>query len=101
VLERATVRGAVAPSGATAFDRMLLVPMRYSAGLMLGNSPVGLYGPLCRNAFGHLGLINIFCWADPDRDLAVSLLSTGKSLYGTHLIALTALLNSIGWRTLV
>ncbi len=99
VLARKTVAEAVAPVSGAVLDRMLLVPMRYSAGLMLGNSPVGLYGPMCRRAFGHLGFINIFAWADPDRDTAVALLSTGKSLYGTHIASLVGLLSTISWHT--
>jgi hypothetical protein len=61
-------------------DNTLKVPLRYSEGMMLGGEPFGLFGPHTGNAFGHLGLINIFAWADPDRDIAVALLSTGKPL---------------------
>jgi CubicO group peptidase (beta-lactamase class C family) len=31
-----------------------------------------------RRAFGHIGMTNIFSWADPDRRLAVELLTSGK-----------------------
>ena len=34
-------------------------------------------GPHSRRAFGHLGLINKLCWADPDREIAVALLTSG------------------------
>ena len=54
-----------------------------------------MYGPQTGQAFGHLGLSNIFCWADPQRDISVSILNTGKSIVGTHLPALIRLLFSI------
>ena len=31
-------------------------------------------------AFGHLGFTNVLCWADPARDIAAALLTTGKSV---------------------
>lgn len=87
-----TIKRALIEVGKPELDRSLLIPMRYSMGMMLGNSPVGMYGPMTRKAFGHLGLTNIFCWADPQRDTSVSLLTTGKPLVGTHVAALGKLL---------
>lgn len=87
-----TIKRALIEVGKPELDRSLLVPMRYSMGMMLGNNPVGLYGPMTRKAFGHLGLTNIFCWADPERDTSVSLLTTGKPLVGTHVPALAKLM---------
>ena len=76
-------------------DRTLMIPMRYGMGPMLGANPVGLFGPMSKHAFGHLGFSNILCWADPERDISVALLSTGKSVVGTHLPALGNLLYQI------
>ena len=90
-----TIQQAVAPADKMWFDGTMVVPMRYSAGMMLGASPVGLWGPFSASAYGHIGFINIFCWADPARDISVSLQTTGKSLIGTHLLALSKLLFSI------
>jgi CubicO group peptidase (beta-lactamase class C family) len=87
-----TIKRALLECGRPELDRSLLIPMRYSMGMMLGNSPVGLYGPTTRHAFGHLGLTNIFCWADRQRDTSVALLTTGKPLVGTHVAALGKLL---------
>jgi CubicO group peptidase (beta-lactamase class C family) len=92
VFEPMTIKRAILESGRPEIDRTLLIPMRYSLGLMLGDNPVGLYGPMTRRAFGHLGFSNIFCWADPDRDTAVSILTTGKPLLGPHLAAMGKLL---------
>ena len=69
--------------------------MRYALGPMLGNNPVGIFGPHTGQAFGHLGFSNILCWADPERDISVSILNTGKSVVGTHLPALANVLLQI------
>ena len=38
----------------------------------------------------------MFCWADPERDIAVAIMNTGKPALGPHLKALPALLVAIG-----
>ena len=80
VLQPETIKEAVRPAASIGFDRTLLVPIRYSAGLMLGESLMSLYGPKAEKAYGHLGLLNIVCWADPARDISVSFLNTGKTV---------------------
>jgi CubicO group peptidase (beta-lactamase class C family) len=95
VLEPLTVRRAVAEVGKPEIDRSLLVPLRYSAGMMLGASPWGLYGPDTSKAFGHLGFANIVVWADRERDISVALLNTGKLVAGIHMPWLLALLGCI------
>ncbi|MCU0269733.1 MAG: beta-lactamase family protein [Acidimicrobiales bacterium] len=76
-------------------DRMLGMPLRYSAGFMLGTSSISLYGWNHPRAFGHLGLANSFTWADPDSELVVALLTTGKAILGSHAVALVLLLGEI------
>ncbi len=91
-----TVRRATAPTRqGTRLDRTLLFPMRYSAGFILGNRLLSLYGPGTRRAFGHLGFISIYCWADPDRNLSGALLTTGKGIVGPHYPALLQLQRTI------
>ncbi|MFH1885618.1 MAG: serine hydrolase domain-containing protein [Pseudomonadota bacterium] len=95
VFDPLTVRRAVTPTGPGRIDRIILLPMRYSAGFMLGANPMGLYGPNTSHAFGHWGFVNIFCWADPDRDISVALLNTGKPFLGPHLWPHLKLLTAI------
>lgn len=83
-----TVRRSIQQFGSLQMDRTMLVPMRFSAGMMLGGNPVGLWGQQSRYAFGHIGLINKLCWADSARDISVSLLNTGFPIVGHHLPAL-------------
>jgi CubicO group peptidase (beta-lactamase class C family) len=95
VFDPLTVRRAVAEVGKSEIDRLLLVPLRYSAGMMLGASPWGLYGPDCSRAYGHLGFANILIWADPERDISVALLTTGKLVVGLHMPWLLSFLGSV------
>lgn len=95
IFDPKTVLRATIESSRMTVDTTLLAPMRYSTGFMLGANPVGLFGPMSGQAFGHIGFSNILCWADPQRDISVSILNTGKSVVGTHLPALGNLLYQI------
>ena len=95
LFERGTVVRAISEASARQFDRTLMLPLRTSEGFMLGDYPFGMYGPRTREAFGHLGFISIFCWADPSRDIAVALLTTGKPLLAPHLAPLVGTLRAI------
>ena len=90
-----TVHHAIMEVGKPEIDRTVMIPMRYGAGMILGNKPIGMYGPFTQYAYGHIGFSNIFCWADPERDIVVSLLTTGKAMLGPHLIPLARLLMRI------
>lgn len=59
-----------------------LMPMRWGAGFMLGSKRFGPFGRNAPAAFGHTGLSNIAMWADPQRDLAAAVVSSGKP--GNH-----------------
>lgn len=78
VLKPQTIRRAVAEQTHSTFDQMLGVPMRYSLGFMLGRSRLSLYGGSTPKAFGHMGMINIAGYADPERDISVGILNNGK-----------------------
>jgi len=95
VFKPLTVRRAIAEVGKPELDRSLMVPLRYSAGMMLGASPFGMYGPDTSKAYGHLGFANNFVWADPERDISVGLLTTGKLLLGLHAPYLVELLYNV------
>ncbi len=95
IMSPETVFRATLPTSTTNIDRTLLAPMRYALGPMLGSNPVGIFGPMTGQAFGHLGFSNILCWADPERDISVSILNTGKAVVGTHIPALAQTLYQI------
>lgn len=92
ILQPLTVHRATRTIGKTELDKSLMLPMRYSAGFMLGGEPYGIYGKQCQYAYGHLGYANIFCWADPQRDISVALVNSGKPVIGPHIKSLPALL---------
>ena len=55
-----------------------LMPMRWGTGYMLGSKRFGPFGREAAGAFGHTGLTNVAIWADPQRRLAVGVVSSGK-----------------------
>jgi CubicO group peptidase (beta-lactamase class C family) len=81
IFSESTIRRAIEPQTPGQIDRTLFLPLSYSMGFMLGTDPVGLYGIRCGRAFGHVGLSNILAWADPERDIAVALMNSGKPLF--------------------
>lgn len=90
VLAPATYAEAIRPAGPLVVDGMLPIPLRFSAGFMLGESGASLYGRNTAEAFGHLGFMNITCWADPARELSVAFLNTGKSASPEAVVRLAA-----------
>lgn len=80
LLAERTVAEAVRPAGPLVIDATLPAPIRFSAGFMLGERTLSLFGANTGRAFGHLGYTNVLCWADPQRDLAAALLTTGKPI---------------------
>ena len=83
-----TVRHAISEHAYREVDLTLAIPVRYGLGLMLGDDPVGLFGLNSRRAFGHVGFTNVFGWADPDREIAVALLTSGKPVLSLHAVRL-------------
>ena len=47
---------------------------------MLGAQVISLLGRDTDHAFGHLGLINIMGWADPERGISAALITSGKAI---------------------
>lgn len=90
-----TVRHLTQEYGALQFDRTLMLPMRYSAGLMLGGDPVGIWGMHSSAAYGHVGLANKLCWADPNREISVSLQTTGMPIVANNIPSLVGFMNKI------
>lgn len=95
IMQAETVRQTIEPFGRMRFDRLLRLPIRYSRGLILGHPLVSMYGARTPMAFGHLGFLHILCWADIERDIAVSLITTGKAAIGPHLKPLGQIVNAI------
>jgi CubicO group peptidase (beta-lactamase class C family) len=82
-----------------------LAPLRWGTGYMLGSKRFGPFGRNAPAAFGHLGLVNIAVWADPERNLSAGLISSGKpgrdseaKRYGRLLDTITAVIPRTGGR---
>lgn len=92
IFDEATIKRATARTGkGTRLDRSLFLPMEFSAGFMLGAPLLSIYGPGTQEAFGHLGFLSIYAWADRERELSGALLTTGKGVLGAHIPFLLAL----------
>ncbi len=81
VLDPEAVRELVTPMPYLGWDRNLKLPIRYSAGCMLGASPLSVFGVKTAKAFGHVGYTQVVGWADPERDLSVAFLNSGKPIF--------------------
>ncbi len=80
IMHARTVKRATAEQSWMEPDRKLLAPIRYSQGFMLGADYVSVFGPDSDKVFGHIGLTNIIGWADPERQIAGALMTSGKPL---------------------
>lgn len=80
VMEPRTIRRALTEQSHLEIDLSLGFPTRFSYGLMLGAKLISLYGRDTDLAFGHLGLINIMGWADPERGISAALITSGKPI---------------------
>lgn len=78
IFDRRTVRRAIAEQSFLEVDSIMAMPVRYGMGFMLGGKLVSLYGYDTPRAFGHIGFTVVAAWADPDRDISVCLMTSGK-----------------------
>ena len=78
IFDRKTVRRAIAEQNFLEIDSILALPVRYGMGFMLGSRIFSLYGHNTPRAFGHIGFTNVVGYADPDRDISVALMTSGK-----------------------
>jgi CubicO group peptidase (beta-lactamase class C family) len=95
ILDPLTVHRLTWETGPHKFDNQLKVPMRFTPGMMMGASPYGIFGRNSTNAYGHLGLLNTLTWADPDRQISVAMITTGKPVIAHNLPSLLRVLNAV------
>jgi CubicO group peptidase (beta-lactamase class C family) len=95
VMEPETIARALTEQSRLEIDLSLGFPTRFSLGLMLGAKLLSLYGRDTDKAFGHLGLINIMGWADPERGLSAALITSGKPLLYPELPRFFAVMQTI------
>jgi CubicO group peptidase (beta-lactamase class C family) len=95
VFDPRTVRHATSEQSFWEIDFTLGLPLRYGLGFMLGGEHLSIYGLDNPQAFGHVGFTNMFSWADPERELVVALLTSGKPIVSLHVIRLLKLLFEI------
>jgi CubicO group peptidase (beta-lactamase class C family) len=86
IFDPRTVRRAIAEQSYLELDAILMMPVRYGMGFILGDRHVSFYGPNTAKAFGHLGFTNVLAWADPSRRISVALMNTGKPFITPELL---------------
>ncbi|MBI1814760.1 MAG: beta-lactamase family protein [Deltaproteobacteria bacterium] len=96
IFEPRTIRRATGEQSYLEIDFTLGLPFRYGMGFMLGGEWFSPFGSDTRYAFGHLGFTNIVAWADPERQAAVALMTSGKPLVYPELYHMWDLLQQIG-----
>ncbi|HYF25925.1 MAG TPA: serine hydrolase domain-containing protein [Baekduia sp.] len=96
IFEPRTIRRATVERAYREFDFTLGAPMRHGAGFMLGAEVISLFGPRTEQAFGHLGFTNVLAWADPERELSVGVLTSGKPIVHHGLPDVWTLTREIG-----
>ena len=98
VFETRTIERAIAEQTYLEIDFTLGAPIRYSMGFMLGGRLASLYGLRTQRAFGHVGFTNVFVYADPSRDIAVALMTTGKPALSPGLARTLLVMQTIAHR---
>jgi CubicO group peptidase (beta-lactamase class C family) len=96
IFDPRTIRRATAEQTYFEIDFTLGAPFRYAMGFMLGAKWFSLYGPDTEHAFGHLGFTNILSWADPERQVAAALMTSGKPLVYPELYYAYDIIRQIG-----
>lgn len=86
VFSHRTVRRALGEHSYREIDRVILLPIRYGMGFMLGSEHLSFYGAHTPRAFGHLGFTNVLVYADPQRDISVAFLNSGKPFVTPELL---------------
>ena len=95
IFDRRTVRRAVAEQSSLELDTILMMPVRYGMGFMLGARYGSFYGPNTPKAFGHLGFTNVLAWADPGRQISVALMNSGKPFITPELLLWVNIMRTI------
>ncbi len=80
VFARRTVQRAIREAGFLEVDSTIGLPVRYGMGFMLGSKWLSPWGADTPRAFGHVGFTSVSVYADPDRDISVALMTTGKPM---------------------
>ena len=86
VFQPETVTTAMAEHRKTLPDGVIVFPVRFGLGFMLGADLASFFGRNNPRAFGHLGFTNILAWADPERDISVAFLNNGKPFITPELL---------------
>lgn len=97
IFDSRTITRAIIEQSYLEVDLTLLAPLRYSMGFMLGSNYASLYGFRTTRLFGHLGFTNVVVYADPERDISVALMTSGKPFIAPGVLRWLRLLQVIAY----
>jgi CubicO group peptidase (beta-lactamase class C family) len=95
IFEPRTIVRATAETSYLELDLTLGMPVRYGMGFMLGSDHISVYGRRTERAYGHVGFTNVVMWADPERDLAACLMTSGKPFVAPGVLRWLGLMHTI------
>lgn len=98
IFEPRTIQRAIAEQSYLEIDLTLAAPIRYGMGFMLGTPYFSIYGRSTERTFGHLGFTNVVLYADPERDISVCLLTSGKPFAAPGLLRWLGVMRTIARR---
>jgi len=98
LLDSALVDEALAEHSHFELDNTLILPVRYGLGFMLGDTLFSPYGRNTKEAFGHLGFMQVMLWSDRSRELSGALLTSGKTILSPGLVHFAGVMQTIAGR---
>jgi len=96
IFDPRTIRRATAEQSYLELDLTLGFPLRYGMGFMLGAEWLSPYGPYTEHAYGHIGFTNVLGWADPERQVAAALMTSGKPVIYPQIYHIFEITRQIG-----
>lgn len=97
VFEPQTIARAVTEQAYLELDRATFAAVRYGMGFMLGSNFASMFGIRTPHLYGHMGFTTCFVYADPERDISVGLMTSGKQVIAPKAFTIFKLLQVIAF----
>ncbi len=97
VFDPSTISRAVSEQAYMELDWTLIAPIRQSMGFNLGSRYASMFGVPTPRLFGHLGFTAVYTYADPERDISLGLMTSGKPVVAPGALSIFKLLQTIAY----
>lgn len=95
IFDPGTIARATTEQSYLELDRTLFAPVRFGMGFMLGTQIANIFGLRTPRLFGHHGMTANFLCADPERDISLAIMTTGKPAMAPGMIRFLQLMQTI------